>query len=463
MRDKVLQEKLETTTAQWRERDARHHLHSYTDPAVILKTGSRVITRGDGVYVWDSDGRKILDGMAGLWCVNIGYGRPELSDAAKAQMDALPYYNNHFQSATPSMIELADTLAALTPDGLDHFTFANSGSEANDAMVRLVRYYWRLRDEPAKRTIISRTMAYHGSTVAGASLGGMPPMHGMDAGVLPEFVHIEHPHWYINGGDLAPAEYGLKAARALEAKILELGADKVAAFIAEPVQGAGGVIVPPETYWPEIQRICKAHNILLVADEVICGFGRTGAWFGSDTFAIEPDIMPMAKGLSSGYAPISALAVHDRVFDVIAGGGLLPHGYTYSGHPVSCAVALANIAVIKREGLVERVKEEAGPYFQAALEDIADVHPLVGERRGVGLMAALQLVRNKETREICTAEDNAAIICRELCYESGLIARAVGQSMVLSPPLTISRSEIDELIGKLRAALDATAKQLGMM
>jgi len=265
----------------------------------------------------------------------------------------------------------------------------------------------------------------------------------------------------VNGGNLSPAEYGLKAAQALEARILELGADTVAAFIGEPVQGAGGVIVPPETYWPEIQRICRKYDVLLIADEVICGFGRTGAWFGSQTFGIEPDFMPMAKGLSSGYIPVAAVGVHDRIFDVIERGGLWPHGYTYSGHPVACAVALANIAIIKREGLVERVRDDIGPYFQSKLEALVQSHPLVGERRGVGLMAALQLVRNKATREVCTMEDNAAIFCRETCYENKLIARAVGQSMVMSPPLTISRSEIDEMVTILTRALDATAQKLG--
>jgi len=453
----------ERSTSDWQAADRAHHLHSFTDPAIIRDKGSRIIIGGEGCYVIDSDGRRILDGMAGLWCVNVGYGRPELADAAHSQMTALSYYNNHFQSATPSMIELAETLAELTPEGINHFTFANSGSEANEVIIRLVRYYWQLMGKPEKRTIISRTLAYHGSTVATSSLGGMPLMHANDGGVLPQITHIEHPHWYVNGGELTPAEYGLKAAQALEARILELGAETVAAFIGEPVQGAGGVIVPPETYWPEIQRICKEYDVLLIADEVICGFGRTGSWFGSQTFGIEPDFMPMAKGLSSGYIPVAAVGVHDRIFDVIERGGLWPHGYTYSGHPVACAVALANIGIIKREGLVERVRDDIGPYFQSKLESLAQSHPLVGERRGVGLMAALQLVRNKATREVCTAEDNAAIFCRETCYDNRLIARAVGQSMVMSPPLAISRSEIDEMVTTLSRALDATALKLGFV
>jgi putrescine aminotransferase len=450
------------TTQDLQAADARHHLHSFTDPKLIAEQGSRIIVRGQGAHVWDNDGRKILDGMAGLWCVNIGYGRQELADAAQAQMSQLAYYNNHFQSATPQMIALAETLAELTPPGLDHFTFANSGSEANDAVVRLARQFWKLQGRGTKRTIISRTMAYHGSTLVGSSLGGLTHMHAMDGGVLPEFTHVEHPHWYLHGEGLSRDAYGLKAACALEAKILELGADTVAAFIAEPVQGAGGVIDPPATYWPEIQRICKTYDILLVADEVICGFGRTGAWFGSQTFDITPDMMPMAKGLSSGYLPIAAVAFNARVSDVINGGGHLAHGYTYSGHPTACAVALANIAIIKGEGLVERVRDDIGPYFIAQLDQLAANHPLVGERRGVGLMAALQLVRNRETKELPTAEDNATIFCREHCYANGLIVRAVGQSIVLSPTLVITHPEVDQLIAILTRALDATAAKLGL-
>lgn len=449
-------------TNHLRSTDARHHLHSFTDPKVISSQGTRIIVRGEGSHVFDSDGRKILDGMAGLWCVNVGYGRKELSDAAKAQMDLLPYYNNHFQSATPGMIELAERVAGLTPEGLNRVGFACSGSEANDMVVRLARYYWQVAGKPTKRTIIARTMGYHGSTLLGASLSGMAHMHAMDGGMLPDIAHIEHPHWYVYGGEMSREEFGLKAARALETRILELGAENVAAFIAEPVQGAGGVIDPPDSYWPEIQRICKRHDILLVADEVICGFGRTGQWFGSHTMGVTPDIMPMAKGITSGYMPLAAVAIHDRVYDVLGDGGLLAHGYTFAGHPVSCAVALANIDIIEREGLVHRVRDDIGPYFTARLDEIVSDHPLVGERRGKGLMAALQLVRDKKTRELCTMEDNAAILCREKCYELGLIVRAVGQSIVISPPFTITEQEVDDLIAMLRRGLDHAAASLGI-
>ena len=450
------------STAQWQQLDRAHHVHPFTDPKALAKRGVRVITRAEGAYVWDSDGRQILDGMAGLWCVNVGYGRKELVAAATRQLEELPYYNTFFQTATPSQIELGEVLSEVTPAGLDHFFFANSGSEANDTVIRIARHFWHLQGKPDKRTFIGRTMGYHGSTLAAVSLGGMPHMHALDKVLLPEFAHIMHPHWYLYGAELSREEFGLQAARALEDKILELGPDRVAAFIGEPVQGAGGVIDPPSTYWPEIQRICRKYDILLVADEVICGFGRTGEWFGSQTYDIEPDLMPMAKGLSSGYLPISAVAMNARVFDVVNEGGLLAHGYTYSGHPASCAVAIANIRLMQRENLIERVRNEIGPYFRAQLQELADAHPIVGELRGAGLLAGLQLVRDKAKRTVFTAEDDAANRCRDLCLEHGLIMRAVGQSMVLSPPLIITRAQVDELVDKVRAGLDLTARHFGI-
>ncbi|MGL3820656.1 aspartate aminotransferase family protein [Sphingopyxis sp. R3-92] len=444
-------------TATLQAIDAAHHIHSFADPKALAEKGSRIIKRGEGCYVWDNDGNRLLDGMAGLWCVAVGYGRQELADVAARQMTELAFYNNHFGTSTPQMIELAHKIAELTPEGLDHILFANSGSEANDTVVRVVRRYWMLRGQPTKQSFIGRELGYHGSTLCAVSLGGMSHMHGMAPEILPGFEHIIHPHHYLHGGDLTPEAFGLKAARALEDKILALGADNVAAFIAEPVQGAGGVIDPPSTYWPEIQRICRKYDVLLVADEVICGFGRTGEWFGSQLYDIQPDLMPMAKGLSSGYVPIAAVAVGKRVFDVINEGGLLAHGFTYSGHPVACAVASANIDIIAREGLVERVRDDIGPYLHNSLRQMADGHPLVGEVRGVGLVAALQLMRDKGSKTQFAANDAAAIFCRETLWDHGLIARAVGQAMVLSPPLVISRLEVDEMVDKMKLGLDATA------
>ena len=421
-----------------------------------------MITRGEGVYVWDSDGNRILDGMAGLWCVNVGYGRQELVAAAVRQLRELPYYNSFWQTSTPSQIELASLLAELTPPGISHFFFTNSGSEANDTVVRLARHYWEIAGKPDKQIFIGRTLGYHGSTLAATSLGGLEHMHKLGKSLLPGFEHIQHPHWYTQGNGMALEEFGLIAARRLESKILELGADKVAAFIGEPIQGAGGVYEPPPGYWQEIQRICRKHDVLLVADEVICGFGRTGHWFGSQLYDIAPDFMPMAKGLSSGYLPIAAVGIRDRVFDTLSEGGVLTHGFTYSGHPVACAVAIANIRLLQRERIVERVREEVAPYFWAGLRDLADTHPIVGELRGAGLIAGLQLVKDRASRTIFTTEDDAAIKCRDFALEHKLIMRAVGQSMVLSPPLIITRAEIDELVDKARAALDQTARHFGL-
>ncbi len=448
---------LRNTTAAWRAADVQHHLHPFTDfGALAAEGGSRIITRAEGCWLEDSEGERILDGMAGLWCVNVGYGREELAQAAYRQMMELPYYNTFFKTATPPVVELSEKLASLTPDGLEKVFFASSGSEANDTIVRLVRRYWRLRGQPERRVFISRVNAYHGSTCASASLGGMKPMHTLDGLPLPGFAHIDQPYWYQEGGDLSPNAFGLAAAQALEEKIEELGPENVAAFIGEPVQGAGGVIVPPETYWPEIQRICKRYGILLIADEVICGFGRTGNWFGSQTFEIQPDIMPMAKGLTSGYLPLSAVMVSDEIADVFfREGGEFSHGFTYSGHPVACAVALANIEIMEREGLIETVREKTGPYLQARLRELAD-HPLVGEVRGVGLLGGIELTPDKSARRPFEDPGKTGVMCREACFANNVISRSVGDSMVLSPPLVISEAEIDELMARLRKSLDQT-------
>jgi putrescine aminotransferase len=452
---------LRNTTVAWRIADVRHHLHPFTDfGALAEEGGSRIITRAEGCWLEDSEGERILDGMAGLWCVNVGYGRKELAEAAYRQMMELPYYNTFFKTATPPVIELSEKLAAITPDGLEKVFFASSGSEANDTIVRLVRRYWRVRGEDQRRTFISRVNGYHGSTCAAASLGGMKPMHALDGLPLPGFEHIRQPYWYQEGGDLSPDEFGLAAARALEEKILELGAETVAAFIGEPVQGAGGVIVPPDTYWPEIQRICRKYGVLLIADEVICGFGRTGNWFGSETFDIAPDIMTLAKGITSGYLPLSAVMVGDEIADVLfREGGEFAHGFTYSGHPVACAVALANIEIMEREGLVEKVREEIGPYFQARLRELAQ-HPLVGEVRGVGLLGGIEMVADKASRRPFDDPGKAGVICREACFANNVISRSVGDSMVLSPPLVIAKDEIDELMKRMRKSLDQTRNAL---
>lgn len=449
------------TTAGYQQADRRHHLHPFTDYRKLGETGSRVITRAEGIYLWDSEGRRFLDGMAGLWCVNLGYGRKELAEVAYRQMLTLPYYNTFFHTATPPAIELAHLLAEVTPPRLNRVFFTSSGSEANDTMLRMVRRYWDLKGQPAKKTVISRVNAYHGSTVAGASLGGMEPMHGQGDLPIPGIVHIEQPYWYQNGGALSPEEYGVVAARRLEEKIQELGVEQVAAFIAEPIQGAGGVIIPPESYWPEIKRICRRYDILLVVDEVICGFGRTGKWFGSDYYGLEPDLMPIAKGLSSGYLPIGGVMVADRVAEtLIEEGGEFFHGFTYSGHPTACAVALENLRILRDEGIIERVGGDTGPYLGQRWAALAE-HPLVGEARSVGFIGALELVKHKDTREFFPRRGEVGALCRDICFDNGLVMRAVRDTMIISPPLIMTREQVDELIEGVRRCLDLTLEAVG--
>ena len=447
-------------TERWRALDAAHYLHPFTDTRGLAERGTRVITRAEGVWLEDSEGNRILDGMSGLWCVALGYGRRELAEAAYRQMLALPYYNSFFQCANPPAIELAATLARLTPPQFNRVFFTGSGSEANDTMVRMVRRYWELRGEPERQVIVSRWNGYHGSTMAGASLGGMKAMHAQGGLPIPGIVHIQQPYWFECGGDLDPAEFGLRAARALEEKILEIGPGRVAAFIGEPVQGAGGVIIPPETYWPEIQRIVDRYGILLVSDEVICGFGRTGRWFGCEYYGTRPDFMTLAKAITSGYLPLGALMVSDRVAEVLVGqGGEFAHGFTYSGHPAAAAVALANLAIMERERVVERVAEDLAPFWAARWRTLAD-HPLVGEARCLGLFGALELVPAKPSRTFFPERGTVGTRCRDICIANGLVMRAVWDTMIVAPPLVITREEIDELLARVWRSLDVLHLQL---
>ncbi|MFN7271186.1 MAG: aspartate aminotransferase family protein [Gammaproteobacteria bacterium] len=448
------------TTAEWQALDAAHYLHPFTDHKSLAARGTRVITHAEGVYLHDSEGHRILDGMSGLWCVALGYGRRELAEAAYRQMQELPYYNSFFQCANPPAIELADRLARLSPPQFQHAFFTGSGSESNDTMVRMVRRYWELRGQPERQVIISRWNGYHGSTMAGASLGGMKAMHSQGGLPIPGIVHIGQPYWFECGGDLDPDEFGLKAARELEQKILEIGPDKVAAFIGEPVQGAGGVIIPPRTYWPEVQRIVDRYGILLASDEVICGFGRTGEWFGCEHFGTRPDFMTLAKAITSGYQPLGALMVADRVAEVLVGeGGEFFHGFTYSGHPVAAAVANANLEILERERIVERVRTEIAPYWAARWRELAD-HPLVGEARTLGLFGALELVPRKPSRAFFPERGTVGTRCRDLSVKNGLVMRAVWDTMIAAPPLVITPAEIDELVSKAVQTLDQLHQEL---
>ncbi|UWQ28635.1 aspartate aminotransferase family protein [Leisingera sp. M523] len=446
-------------TAELQALDAAHHMHPFTANGELSQKGARIITRADGVHLTDSEGNRILDAMAGLWCVNIGYGRDELAEVAARQMRELPYYNTFFQTTHVPAIALAAKIAELAPGDLNNVFFAGSGSEANDTNIRMVRHYWALKGKPAKSVIISRKNGYHGSSVGSGSLGGMSGMHAQGGMPIPDIHHINQPHWWAEGGDMPEEEFGLQRARELEEAILELGEDRIAAFIAEPVQGAGGVIVPPDSYWPEIQRICDKYEILLIADEVICGFGRTGNWFGSETLNIRPDIMTIAKGLSSGYAPIGGSIVSDEVASVIAGDEF-NHGYTYSGHPVAAAVALENLRIMEEENILGHVRDVAAPYLKQKWEALAD-HPLVGEARIAGMMGSIALTPDKATRAGFAAEaGTVGYICRERCFANNLVMRHVGDRMIISPPLVITPAEIDVLIERASKSLDECYAEL---
>ncbi len=444
--------------ADLQRRDREHHFHPFTDFKALGAKGTRVITRGEGVYIWDHEGRQLLDGMAGLWCVNVGYGQKKLIDAATRQLETLPYYNSFFQCTTEPTIALAERLAGLTDNRLSHVFFAGSGSEANDTQIRLVRRYWQLMGRPDKHVIVSRTNAYHGSTIGAASLGGMKPMHEQGDLPIPGVEHIEQPYYFASGRSETPDQFGRRMALRLEEKILALGPERVAAFIGEPVQGAGGVIIPPASYWPEIARICRAHDVLLIADEVITAFGRLGHWFGHQRLGFEPDLLTFAKGVTSGYIPLGGVLVGRRVSEVLAAdGGEFAHGYTYSGHPVACAVGLANLQVIEEQELLTHVREEIEPYFSSCWLQVAARHSIVGEARMLGLMGALELVRQGSER--FDKALNVGERCRDLCIEHGLVMRAVGDTMIIAPPLVINRTQIDELLDKVDRVLNRVAEQ----
>lgn len=447
---------------QLQQIDAAHHLHPFTDHKDLRGAGSRVIARADGPFIYDTEGNEILDGMAGLWCVNVGYGRDELAEAAYQQMKELPYYNSFFRCSTPTPILLSQKIAEIAPGNINQIFYASSGSEANDTALRLVRHYWVLEGKPEKNVIISRNMAYHGSTIAGASLGGMKPMHGQLGGAVPNIVHVMMPYAFeLSLPGESDHEFGLRAAKAVEDAILEAGPEKVAAFIGEPIQGAGGVKIPPASYWPEVQRICRKYDILLMLDEVITGYGRTGEWFAAQSMGIEADTITTAKALTSGYQPLSALLVGDRIASALVDkGGEFYHGYTYSGHPVACAVALKNLEIIEREGLIERVRDDTGPYLAQSLQERVGDHPLVGEVRSFGLLAAIEIVKDKSTKERFDSDGSAGVVVRDHAVSGGLMMRATGNTMIMSPPLIWTRETVDLACERIERALDLAERDL---
>ncbi|AEJ12700.1 aspartate aminotransferase family protein [Pseudomonas shirazica] len=450
-------------TRDYQAADAAHHIHAFLDQKALNAEGPRVIVGGERLHLWDSEGKRYLDGMSGLWCTQLGYGRRDLTAAAATQMDQLAYYNMFFHTTHPAVIELSELLFSLLPGHYSHAIYTNSGSEANEVLIRTVRRYWQVVGQPDKKIMIGRWNGYHGSTLAATALGGMKFMHEM-GGLIPDVAHIDEPYWYAEGGELTPAEFGRRCALQLEEKILELGAENVAGFIAEPFQGAGGMIFPPESYWPEIQRICRQYDVLLCADEVIGGFGRTGEWFAHEYFGFEPDTLSIAKGLTSGYVPMGGLVLSKRIAEaLVERGGVFAHGLTYSGHPVAAAVAIANLKALRDEGIVRQVKEDTGPYLQRILREVFADHPLIGQVQGAGLVAALQFAEHKPTRKRFANENDLAWQCRTFGFEEGVIIRSTLGRMIMAPALIANHSELDELVEKTRIAVDRTARLVGKL
>ena len=444
-------------SAQLKELDALHHLHPFTNHRSLRAGGVRIMVRGDGPYIWDSEGQRVLDGMSGLWTANVGHNRKELADAAYQQMLELAYYNTFFRTTHPPVVVLSRKLAELAPGHLNQVFYGSSGSESNDTAIRLIRHYWVLKGEPKRRIIISRKHAYHGSTIAAGSMGGMAHVHAQTYPLYEGFRHIIDPYWYGESEQSeSPADFGLRAARALEAEILAVGPENVAAFAGEPVQGAGGVKIAPETYWPEIQRILDKYGILFLADEVITGFGRLGTWFASEHYGIRPNLITFAKAATSGYIPLSGVIVDDTIADALmAHDDDFNHGYTFSGHPVACAVALKNLEIIEQERLVPRVKDFGAPALATLLAKFKD-HPLVGEVRSVGLLGAIELVADKRARRRFADLGRVGLICRDHFFREGFIMRAVFDTMVTAPPLIWTQTQFDEAEGVIARALDLT-------
>jgi putrescine aminotransferase len=449
--------KLKNSTTEWRDLDALHHLHPFTNHKSLRGGGARVIVKGEGSYIWDSEGHRILDGMAGLWTTNIGYGRAELADAARDQMLELPFYNTFFRTTHPPVVALSKKLAAITPPNMNQVFYGSSGSESNDTAIRLIRHYWALKGKPQRRIIISRKTAYHGSTIAAGSMGGMSHVHAHSYPVYEGFRHVMDPYWYGEGRNGESAdEFGLRAAKALEDEILAVGPENVAAFAGEPVQGAGGVKIAPATYWPEVQRIVDKYGILFLADEVITGFGRLGTWFASEYYGIRPNLITFAKAVTSGYIPLSGLLIDDRIVDALMNhDDDFNHGYTFSGHPVACAVALKNIEIMEREKLLERVTDYGAPALAKMLAKFKD-HPLVGEARSIGMLGALELVADKRTRRRFDNPGRVGLICRDHFFREGFIMRAVYDTMVCAPPLIWRDDQFAEAERVIGRALDLT-------
>ena len=446
-----------------RQKDRDHNIHPWTDFATFKEEGSEVMAEADGVYVYNAEGERYMDGIGGLWCVNIGYGRDEMAQAIADQVRRIPYYSTFTHLTTPPAAELAAKLAELTPASINHVFYGTGGSMANDTAIRVIHFYFNRLGKPAKKKIISRVDAYHGSTYLAMTLTGVKSNHvGFD--LAPGLVHyIPAPHTYRRPDGMSVEAFCDEKVADLENKILELGPENVACFIAEPIMGGGGVIVPPPGYHARTKAVCEKYEVLYISDEVVTGFGRLGHFFASEpVFGFTPDIITSAKGLTSGYIPHSATLFSDAIYEVISvpqeEGALFTHGFTYAGHPVSCAAGLKNIEIIEREDLCGHVRE-VGPYFEARLNELLSL-PLVGDVRGKQFMMCVEAVKNKETREVFEADAKIGARITRHCQSRGLLVRPLGHMNVLSPPLTLTRAQIDTLVDTLRESIIATQNDL---
>ena len=441
-------------------RDVAHVLHPYTNLVKHETVGPLVIERGKGIYVYDDQDKEYIEGMAGLWCAGLGFSEAALVDAAIEQMRKLPYYHGFGHKTTGPVVELAEKLKAMSPLPVGKIFFAEGGSGANDTLIKLIWYYNNARGRTGKKTILSRIKGYHGVTVASASLTGLPANHKDFDLPIARIKHVDCPHYYRFAQDgESEAEFVARLAKNMEDFILAEGPDSVAAFFAEPIMGAGGVILPPKDYFPAIQKVLRKYDILSVSDEVICGFGRTGSWWGAQTFGYQPDFISCAKQLSSAYLPISAVLVPEHVYEAIRDNsgkiGTFGHGFTYGGHPVAAAVALRTLQIYEERDILGHVNAVA-PRFQARLKKLGD-HPLVGEARGTGLIGATELVADKKTKRSFAATAGVGAACMNFAQEEGLIIRAMGGDVIgFCPPMIITESEIDELFDRFERALAKT-------
>lgn len=441
-------------------RDVAYHMHSYTNARTHQEDGPLIIERGDGAYVIDNSGNRYLEGMAGLWSVGVGFNEPRLAAAAAKQMEKLPFYHTFGGRSHGPAVDLAEKLIQLAPVPMSKVFFTNSGSEANDSVLKLLWYRSNAMGQPQRKKIISRLRGYHGVTIASASMTGLPSNHESFDLPIANVLHTGCPHHYRDAQEgESEAEFATRLAAELEEMIVAEGPDTVMAFIAEPVMGAGGIVVPPETYWAKIQAVLQKYDILLVADEVICGFGRTGQMFGSQTFGMRPDVMVMSKQITSSYFPFSAFMINERVFKPLADEsnriGVLGHGFTGAGHPTGAAIALENLKIIEERGLVANAAE-VGAYLREHLNSFGD-HPLVGEVRGVGLLAAMELVLDKDAKTAAEKPGQLGKYAAERLFAHGVISRPMVDALAFCPPMIVNRSDIDGLISALGKSLDETA------